>query len=58
MLYLGLPQPPSKAVLDPTKIENCGVEEYNKFDIFAKFVESTDILEKAYLEECSGAGEK
>ena len=27
MLYLGLPQSLSKAVLDPTKIENCRVEE-------------------------------
>ena len=29
MLYLGLPQPPSKAVFDPTEIENCRIEEEN-----------------------------
>lgn len=33
-------------------------KDVKKFDIFAKFVESTDILKKAYLEEWNGAGEK
>lgn len=33
VLHRGLPQPSSKAVLDPTEIEDCRVEEWNKWNL-------------------------